>query len=74
VLETVIVSPTSHSAYWWVDSTIQSDRKEELHQVALLRVGEIETEEGIVVIHHVIERRKPTVVIEAPLLVSPQAS
>src|SRR5687767_11773684 len=51
----------------------QSERKEELHEVALLLVGEAETEEGIVVIHHVIELRKPAVVVEASLLVSPQA-
>ena len=64
--------PTSHSATGGL--TIQSDRKEELHQVALLCGGEVETEQGIVVIHDVVECRKPTVVIETSLLVSPQAS
>ena len=58
---------------WRANSTIQSERKEKLHQVAFLRAAEVETEEGIVVIHHVTERREPTVVIEASLLMAPKA-
>src|SRR5262249_29954529 len=55
-------------------SAFTSQRPEVLHQVLLLLVGEVEVLEGVVVVHHRQQRLEPTVVVEAALVMRPQAA